>query len=100
MMDRKENLSVTEIEKWGDKMLQHSFDEEEWFVARDSLIRILSSDQKHADENSIRSYISCCADAVGGSFPLPSLSDSVVEFYQQYGMESAKGNTDQMDPTF
>jgi hypothetical protein len=79
-------------------MLQHSFDEEEWFVARDSLICILSSDQKHADENSIRSYISCCAEAVGGSFPLPSLSDSVVEFYNQYGMDSAQRNTNQTDP--
>lgn len=94
-MDRKENLSESEIEKWVDKMLQHSFDEEEWFVARDTLIRILSSDQMHADENSIRSYISCCAEAVGGSFPLPTLSDSVVEFYQQYGMDSAQRDTNQ-----
>ena len=99
-MDWKKNLSESEIEKWGDKMLQHSFDEEEWFVARNLLIRILSSDQKHADENSIRSYISCCAEAVGGTFPLPSLSDSVLEFYQQYGMESAKGNPDQTGSAF
>ena len=97
-MIRKENLSESEIEKWGDKILQHSFDEEEWFVARDSLIRILSSDHKYADENSIRSYISCCAEAVGGSFPLPTLSDLVIEFYQQYGMESAQRNTNQTDP--
>ena len=96
-MDRKENLSKSEIEKWGDKMLQYSFDEEEWFVARDTLIRILSSDQMHADENSIRSYLSCCAEAVGGTFPLPTLSDSVVEFYQQYGMDSAQRDTNQTD---
>ena len=96
-MDRKENLSKSEIEKWGDKMLQYSFDEEEWFVARDTLIRILSSDQMHADENSIRSYLSCCAEAVGGTFPLPTLSDSVVEFYQQYGMDSAQRDTNQPD---
>ena len=96
-MDRKENLSKSEIEKWGDKMLQYSFDEEEWFVARDTLIRILSSDQMHADENSIRSYLSCCAEAVGGTFPLPTLSDSVVEFYQQYGMDSAQRDTHQPD---
>ena len=96
-MDRKENLSKSEIEKWGDKMLQYSFDEEEWFVARDTLIRILSSDQLHADESSIRSYLSCCAEAVGGTFPLPTLSDSVVEFYQQYGMDSAQRDTNQTD---
>ena len=96
-MVRKENLSKSEIEKWGDKMLQYSFDEEEWFVARDTLIRILSSDQMHADENSIRSYLSCCAEAVGGTFPLPTLSDSVVEFYQQYGMDSAQRDTNQTD---
>lgn len=96
-MVRKENLSKSEIEKWGDKMLQYSFDEEEWFVARDTLIRILSSDQMNADESSIRSYLSCCAEAVGGTFPLPTLSDSVVEFYQQYGMDSAQRDTNQTD---
>ena len=89
-MDWKRHLNVSEIDKWVDIMLQHSFDEEEWFLARDSLIKILESNEKHADENAIRSYISCCAEAVGGSFPLPSLNDSVIEFYHQYGMDSAK----------
>ncbi len=93
-MDWKTILNEPEIKKWGEKMLQHSFDEEEWFVARDSLLRILSSEKKNADEQALRSYISCCAEAVGGTFPLPSLSDSVIEFYHQYGMESAQEATD------
>lgn len=88
-MDCIKKLDGAELEKWGEVMLQHSFDEEEWMEARISLIKLLSSEQKNAKENAIRSYLSCCAEAVGGTHPLPSLEESVVEFYKQYGMEGA-----------
>ena len=33
----------------------------------------------------IRSYISCCAEAVGNSYPLPSLEKTVIEFFKNTG---------------
>jgi len=42
-----------------------------------------------ASESAIRSYISCCAEAVSGGHPLPNLSTTLKDFYQKYGMESA-----------
>ncbi|MBT3667962.1 MAG: hypothetical protein HN548_10840 [Opitutae bacterium] len=76
--------------KWGEVILQHSFDEEDWYLARSSLIKLLSLNNKYADEDAIRSYICCCAEATSGTIPLPPLKDLVSDFYNHYGMESAK----------
>jgi hypothetical protein len=89
-MDMNLELNQIEQKKWGDVMLQHSFDEEDWIKARSSLIKLLLNDRKVADEEAIRSYISCCAEASSGTYPLAYLVDLVTDFYNQYGMESAK----------
>jgi hypothetical protein len=57
-------------------------------------LKLLSSDRKTAKENAIRSYLSCCAESVGATHPLPSLQESVIELYQQYGMDEANDNAD------
>jgi hypothetical protein len=93
-MDWKKELSALELNKWAEVMLQHPFDEEDWFHARTSLLKLLSSDQKTAQENTIRSYLSCCAESVGATHPLPSLQESVIELYKQYGMDEANDNSD------
>ena len=89
-MDLNSELNQTEQKKWGEVMLQHSFDEEDWIKARSTLIKLLLNDRKVADEEAIRSYISCCAEATSGTYPLPRLVDLVTDFYSQYGMDSAK----------
>ena len=89
-MDLNSELNQTEQKKWGEVMLQHSFDEEDWIRARSTLIKLLLNDRKVADEEAICSYISCCAEATSGTYPLPHLVDLVTDFYSQYGMESAK----------
>ena len=81
-------LSLEERRKWGEEILQHSFDENEWQQARSALLNLLASENLHAEENSIRSYISCCAEAVGSSYPLPSLKKTVIEFFQEHGMDN------------
>lgn len=88
-MEWIKELSKDELKKWGEVMLQHSFDQEEWKEARCALLNSLTADQKVATESAIRSYISCCAEAVGATHPLPSLKESVIELYQQYGMEES-----------
>ena len=82
-------MSLEERKKWGEEILQHSFDENEWQQARSTLLNLLASENLHAEENSIRSYISCCAEAVGSSYPLPSLEKTVIEFFQEHGMDNA-----------
>ena len=91
-MEWNQELSKDELKKWGEVMLQHSFDQEEWLEARVALLKLLVLDQKVATESAIRSYISCCAEAVGATPPLPSLKESVIELYQQYGMEESGKN--------
>lgn len=81
------NLSEEEIKIWSDAILQHSFNEEEWFHAREVLLNTTSIDGKKPDEKKLCSYISCCAEAVGTSQTSPYLSDIVIEFYNLYGME-------------
>ena len=83
------NLSLEERRKWGEEILQHLFDEKEWQQARSALLNLLASENLHANENSIRSYISCCAEAVGSCYPLPSLEETVIEFFQEHGMDNA-----------
>ena len=79
-----------EAKAWEEVMLAHAFEEREWKDGRDRLQELLKADGKQADEGSLRSYLSCCAESVGGSHPLPSLRSLVEELYGAYGMENAK----------
>jgi hypothetical protein len=83
-------ISSEEAKIWENLMLEHSFDYEDWGVARNHLKEILKKDDLSASEDSIRSYISCSAESVGSVHPLPELKDVVEEFYQKYGMENTK----------
>ena len=85
-----ENIVPEESKEWQEVMLGHAFDVEEWGVAREKLLKLLQNDQRKADEASIRSYISCCAESIGSVHPLPDLAEVVSVFYQKYGMESSK----------
>ena len=79
-----------EAKAWEEVMLAHAFEEREWKDGRDRLQELLKADGKQANEGSLRSYLSCCAESVGGSHPLPSLRSLVEELYGAYGMENAK----------
>ena len=84
-----DNISSQESKEWQEVMLAHAYDLEEWGDAREKLLKLLQNDQRKADEASLRSYISCCAESIGSVHPLPDLSEIVSEFYQKYGMESS-----------
>jgi hypothetical protein len=90
MTDWLSEMSNEEADAWGETMLAHAFEEREWKSGRDRLQELLEADGKRADERSLRSYLSCCAESVGGSHPLPSLASLVEELYGAYGMENAK----------
>ena len=64
-------LDKQESKDWEDMMVSFAFDQEEWTDARTTLIDLLEKDQKKADEEAIRSYLSCCAESAGNSHPLP-----------------------------
>ena len=85
-----DNISPQESKEWQEVMLAHAYDLEEWGDAREKLLKTLQNDERKADEASIRSYISCCAESIGSVHPLPDLSEIVSEFYQKYGMENSK----------
>ena len=84
-----DNISSQESKEWQEVMLAHAYDLEEWGDAREKLLKLLQNDQRKADEASLRSYISCCAESIGSVHPLPDLSEIVSEFYQKYGMENS-----------
>ena len=84
-----DNISPQESKEWQEVMLAHAYDLEEWGDAREKLLELLQNNQRKADEASLRSYISCCAESIGSVHPLPDLSEIVSEFYQKYGMESS-----------
>ena len=84
------NIANEQSKEWQEVMLAHAYDLEEWGDAREKLLKLLQNNQKKADEASIRSYISCCAESLGSVHPLPDLSEVVSEFYQKYGMENSK----------
>ena len=90
MTDWLSEMSKEEADAWGETMLSHAFEEKEWKHGRARLQELLEADGKRADESSLRSYLSCCAESVGGSHPLPSLASLVEELYGAYGMENAK----------
>ena len=85
-----DNISPQESKEWQEVMLAHAYDLEEWGDAREKLLKLLQNNQRKADEASLRSYISCCAESIGSVHPLPELAEVVFEFYQKYGMESSK----------
>mgnify|MGYP005648272453 FL=1 len=89
-MDWMKKLDKQESKDWEDMMVSFAFDQEEWTDARTTLIDLLDKDQKKADEEAIRSYLSCCAESAGNSNPLPPLSSLVLELYNSYGMDSAR----------
>ena len=57
--------------------------------SKECLKLLLKNDLRNSSEESIRSYIACCAEASGGVHPLPELKQVVEEFYGQYGMENS-----------
>jgi len=84
-----DNISSQESKEWQEVMLAHAYDLEEWGDAREKLLKLLQNNQRKADESSLRSYISCCAESIGSVQPLPELAEVVFEFYQKYGMENS-----------
>ena len=51
------NLSEEEIKIWSDAILQHSFNEDEWFQAREALLNTTTVDGKKPDEkNYVHTY--------------------------------------------
>ena len=89
MMESISELSKEEQAEWHEVMLTHSYDFQDWDQARSCLLKLLHHQKQTASESAIRSYISCCAEAVSGGHPLPDLSTTMEDFYQKYGMESA-----------
>ena len=89
-MDSITELSKEEQAEWHEVMLAHSYDFQDWDQARSCLLKLLTRQKQAASESAVRSYISCCAEAVSGGNPLPDLSTTMEEFYQKYGMESAE----------
>ena len=89
-MDSITNLSQEEQTAWHEAMLGHVYDFQDWEEARISLLKLLHNHNQTATESSIRSYVSCCAEAVSGGHPLPRLNTTLEDFYQKYGMESAE----------
>ena len=90
MMNFLSELSPEEQAAWHETMLAHSYDLMEWHQARNTLLHLLNSDQKKVTETSVCSYLSCCAEAVSGGYPLPDLCSTVKEFYQRFGMDNAQ----------
>ncbi len=80
---------LTEVERyeWYETMTHYAFDLKDWEDARTLLISYLFKDRKTAEESEIRSYLTCCAESVSGSTPLPNLSSTLSEFYIKFGME-------------
>ena len=89
MGDWLSEMSKDEADAWGEIMLDHAFEEKEWKDGRRRLQELLDTDGKRADESSLRSYLYCCAELVGGGHPLPSLVSLVEELYGAHGMENA-----------
>ena len=87
-------MSFTKAElsskEWLAAIDSSSFGPEEWEEAAQFLLEKLHSDKLQASFTEIKEYLSCCAQSVIGSYPLPSLVEIVTEFYELYGLDSAK----------
>ena len=90
IMNSISELYKEEQAEWHEIMLAHTYDFQDWDLARSCLLKLLHHQNQVASESAVRSYISCCAEAVSGTYPLPSLTTTVEDFYQKYGMESAE----------
>ena len=82
-------LPQDDQQAWSETMLNYAYDVSEWIDARNRLIELLKEKNLQAEENAIRSYLACCAEAVGSGTPLPSLLSTIEDFYSRYGMEEA-----------
>ena len=89
-MDSISKLSKEEQAEWHEVMLAHPYDFQDWDQARSCLRKLLHQQNKTATESAVRSYVSCCAEALAGGYPLPNLSTTIEDFYQEYGMETAE----------
>ena len=88
-MKELSELPENDRHPWSDIMVDYSYDAGEWMRARHRLTELLRENGKQADESALRSYLACCAEAVGGSTPLPNLCSTLEDFYARYGMEGA-----------
>ena len=89
-MDWLQKLDPTEAKAWQDLMIDYAYIPEDWEEARAQLFALLQQDQRSTNEEDARAYLSCCAESVGTTYPLPQLSETVTEFYSRFGMESSK----------
>jgi hypothetical protein len=89
-MDWLTTLDKIEAKKWEDVFINYSFDLEEWTVARETLLALIDKDKKIASELHIRSYMTCCAESVSTTHPIPDLVEVINEFYGRFGMDNAK----------
>jgi len=91
-------MSFTKVElssqEWLIAIDASSFGPEEWEEAASHLLEKLNSGKLQATFPEIREYLSCCAQAAIGSYPLPPFTELVTEFYDQYGLDSAKPLSD------
>ena len=89
-MDWLQKLDPTEAKAWQELMIDYAYIPEDWEEARAQLFELLQQDQRRTNEEDARAYLSCCAESVGTTYPLPQLSETVTEFYSRFGMESSK----------
>ena len=66
-----------------------SFGPEEWEGAARVLLAKLEDDKLHAPFDEITEFVSCCAQSIVGTYPLPRLEEIAAEFYDRHGMEKA-----------
>ena len=66
-----------------------SFGPEEWEGAARVLLAKLEDNKLHAPFDAITEYLSCCAQSIVGTYPLPGLEEIAAEFYNRHGMEKA-----------
>ena len=83
-------LPQNQRDAWYECMLNHAYEAKDWENARKHLFHLLKKDEKRAEEMAVLSYVSCCAEAVSATLPLPDFSATLEDFYRRYGMESAK----------
>jgi len=83
-------LPQNQRDAWYECMLNHAYEAKDWENARQHLFHLLKKDEKRAEEMAVLSYVSCCAEAVSATLPLPDFSATLEDFYRRYGMESAE----------
>ncbi len=88
-MNTISELCPAEQKAWHETMLDHCYDPMDWEDARTTLLHLLEMEKRQAKEPAIRSYVSCCAEAVSDSSPQPALPSIVEDFFARYGMEDA-----------